>query len=108
MFLMLALAVLNYGSRLETLISKTKSDSPNKSIEESERKRKHQRVRSHVTDQYIAINEASKRILHGLDLRIFLITICLSMLFFIVSVSEFLQAWAVIEKSQSQWKIAIV
>jgi hypothetical protein len=27
MFLMLALAVLNYGSRLETLISKTKEES---------------------------------------------------------------------------------
>ena len=43
----------------------------------------------------VNLNEQSRRVLHGLDQRIFLITIFLSMLFFIVSVSEFLTAWDV-------------
>lgn len=45
---------------------------------------------------FVNLNEQSRKILHGLDQRIFLITILLSMLFFIVSVSEFLTAWDIL------------
>lgn len=99
---MLALAVLNYGSRLETMISQTKPRSPNHSqdnIDLAKVKQGQKRLMGDTsTSSFMQINETSRRILHGLDLRIFFITICLSMLFFVVSVSEFLTAWAVIDK----------
>ena len=56
----------------------------------------------------MAINEVSAQILHKLDIRIFLITILLSMLFFVVSISEFLTAWAVIPKSTARWHLLVV
>jgi hypothetical protein len=90
MFLMLALAVLNYGSRLETLISQTKSKNSKNNLTQIGEASKKNLNKTSNSGQYVAINEASRRILHGLDLRIFLITICLSMLFLVVSVSEFL------------------
>ena len=39
MFLMLALSVLNYGSRLETLISKSKSKNSSRSDQEESSRR---------------------------------------------------------------------
>eukprot|EP00350_Pseudokeronopsis_sp_OXSARD2_P006076 CAMPEP_0170543514 /NCGR_PEP_ID=MMETSP0211-20121228/2609_1 /TAXON_ID=311385 /ORGANISM="Pseudokeronopsis sp., Strain OXSARD2" /LENGTH=206 /DNA_ID=CAMNT_0010846913 /DNA_START=549 /DNA_END=1166 /DNA_ORIENTATION=+ len=100
MFLMLGLAMLNYGGRLETLISQTKQKGP---LNANNGRGLDSEVQRNFKKQYIAINETSKRILHGLDLRIFLITICLSILFFIVSISEFLQAWSILTKTDKQW-----
>ncbi len=104
MFLMLGLAVLNYGSRLETMISSTKNTSQfNRDSNFGETsefiKRGNYRRMFESSYDFVNLNEHSRKILHGLDQRIFLITILLSMLFFIVSVSEFLTAWDIVQKS---------
>jgi hypothetical protein len=111
MFLMLALAVLNYGSRLETMISHTKPKSPNNNFSQDNmdnKKAPPKRLPADTSYELMALNDTSRKVLHGLDLRIFIITICLSMLFFVVSVSEFLTAWAVIEKATDKWKVLMV
>lgn len=98
MFLMLGLAVLNYGSRLETMISSTKNTSSysrDSHVGDTGEimKRGNYRRTFENSQEFVNLNEQSRKILYGLDQRIFLITIFLSMLFFIVSVSEFLTAW---------------
>jgi hypothetical protein len=106
MFLMLALAVLNYGSRLETLItsSKQKNASLLLNNDDSTRRSIAHRKRQYLNSNqgfFVGLSEQSRKILQGLDQRIFMITICLSMLFFIISICEFLTAWNVIQKSNT-------
>ncbi|CDW88842.1 UNKNOWN [Stylonychia lemnae] len=107
MFLMLALAVLNYGSRLETLITQTKLKNSGQNGGNDDSSKKDRRILENTEDNAIllkGLNEQSKRILRGLDQRIFLMTICLSMLFFVISICEFLAAWDVIKISDARWK----
>jgi len=80
-FLMLALAILNYGSKLENIISISKGS---------------REVDSSLVNSLGLINETNRRILFGLDMRIFMITIFLSLLFFSISIFEYLCAWGII------------
>eukprot|EP00347_Sterkiella_histriomuscorum_P005918 403354768 len=112
MYLMLALAILNYGSRLETLITVTKSQGGGDDSSKRNQRRLTNNQSSHYelhtnseTNLFFrSMNEQSKKLLRGLDQRIFLITICLSMLFFVISICEFLAAWDVIQISNARWK----
>jgi hypothetical protein len=72
MFLMLGLAVLNYGSRLEQMISSTKNQSsyPRDSNfgDTSEIiKRGNYRRMFENSSEFVNLNEHSRKILHGLD-----------------------------------------
>ena len=112
MFLMLALTVLNYGSRLETLISSTakKKEAVYVLADDSGKRLSTQRRMLESSSDYLTLNlnDHGKKVLNGLDQRIFNITIGFTLLFFIVSVIEFLTAWDVISKAQDTLRIVLV